>query len=93
MSDVRRSRQIWLMGDVGIPKTSPWPDKEVTSGFFTEIVVKQPSVASGWTSSLKQPATRHGGRAVMAFCDGHTESWKYADLRANKDDIFAINSY
>jgi prepilin-type processing-associated H-X9-DG protein len=93
LSEVRRASQIWLMGDVGIPKTQPWPDKEVTSGFWTEIVTKQPSQTAGWTGNIKQPATRHGGRAVMSFCDGHTEGWKYADLRANKDDIFALNSY
>lgn len=93
VSELRRTSQIWMMGDVGIPKSQPWPDTQPTCGFWTEITTKVPDVSSGWTALSKQPATRHNSRAVMALCDGHTESWKWADLRANKDDIFAINSY
>jgi prepilin-type N-terminal cleavage/methylation domain-containing protein/prepilin-type processing-associated H-X9-DG protein len=92
LGQIRRASQIWLMGDVGVPKTA-WPDSQPTCGFWTEITTKVPDPTAGWTTQLKQPATRHNKRAMISFCDGHTESWKWADLRANQNDVFAANSY
>ena len=31
-------------------------------------------------------------RAVSSFCDGHAESWKWPDTRANNNDVFAVSS-
>ena len=99
LSQITRTSQIWLMGDVGVPKKFPWPDTQPTCGYYTEITTKQPSPGIGWQiygqSMQKQPAVRHSTltRAVLSFCDGHTESWKWADFRANLNDVFAINSY
>jgi len=98
-SQIIRTSQIWLMGDVGVPKKFPWPDTQPTCGYYTEITTKQPSPGIGWQiygqSMQKQPAVRHSTltRAVLSFCDGHTESWKWTDFRANQNDVFAINSY
>jgi len=94
LSQLRRPNQLWMIGDVGTPKTGGNQDKQPTA-YYTEVTTKQPNPFSGWTSApnYKQPACRHGGRAALSFCDGHVETWKWSDLRANKDDVFAINSY
>jgi prepilin-type N-terminal cleavage/methylation domain-containing protein/prepilin-type processing-associated H-X9-DG protein len=94
LSQIRRPSQIWLMGDVGVPK---FPIDTVLgrlpSEYLTEITTFQPTSA-GWKSPpFKQPACRHYGRAVFSLCDGHVENWKWADLRANNNDVFAVNSY
>ncbi|MDB6019235.1 MAG: hypothetical protein JWR19_3724 [Pedosphaera sp.] len=96
LSQIYRPSQIWMIGDVGVPKNNQGSiDKQPTAGYITEVTTKQPTVVSGWVTAPnnKQPACRHNGRAVFSFCDGHVESWKWADLRANKFDVFAINSY
>ena len=91
---LKRVGQLWMIGDVGYPKSNPTQDT-MPAAYFTEVTTKQPSPTSGWTAvaSYKQPAARHGGRATMSFCDGHVETWRWLDLRADKDDIFALNSY
>ena len=92
LTQIRRSSQIWLVGDVGYPKSGLTTD-QMPPAYFTEITTKQPTTAGGWTfAPYKQPAARHTGRAAFSFCDGHVESWKWFDLRQNKDDLFAINS-
>jgi prepilin-type N-terminal cleavage/methylation domain-containing protein/prepilin-type processing-associated H-X9-DG protein len=96
LANIRRASQVWLIGDVGAPKTGGNQDKLPTA-YTTELTTKQPNPFSGWTgqagSNYKQPGCRHGGRAAMSFCDGHVEIWRWTELRANKDDIFALNSY
>jgi prepilin-type N-terminal cleavage/methylation domain-containing protein/prepilin-type processing-associated H-X9-DG protein len=99
LSTLLHGSQIWLIGDVGVPKTGANLDKQPIGGYYTEVTTKQPDTNTGWSTGLaaaggsKQPACRHGGRAVFSCCDGHVESWKWADFRANKNDVFAINSY
>jgi prepilin-type N-terminal cleavage/methylation domain-containing protein/prepilin-type processing-associated H-X9-DG protein len=89
---IKRPAQIWLIGDVGYPKSTPTTDK-MPSAYFTEITTKQPTPAAGWTAApFKQPAARHTSRAVFSFCDGHVENWRWPDLRQNKSDVFAVNS-
>ena len=96
LSQIYRSAQIWLIGDVGTPRLSPNVDK-LPSGYLTELTTKQPDPANGWSqqgvSNFKQPACRHNSQANLSFCDGHVESWKWIDLRNNKSDVFAINAY
>ncbi|HLX71150.1 MAG TPA: DUF1559 domain-containing protein [Verrucomicrobiae bacterium] len=94
LTQITRVSQIWLIGDIGVPKSNPTVDK-MPSAYFTEVTTKQPSPATGWTTAAayKQPACRHSGRAVFSLCDGHVEAWKWSDLRADLNDIFAINSY
>ena len=94
MSTIHRVSQIWLIGDVGVPKTNPTKN-QLPTGYNTDITAIQPVIGSGWSTvaSNKQPACRHNGRAVMSFCDGHVESWKWADLVVNLNDIFAENSF
>ena len=97
LSQIRRGSQIWLIGDVGVPKYSidSTKDRIPTFGYYTEITTFQPTPAKGWSASppYKQPACRHNSRAVFSFCDGHVEDWKWADLRADNNDVFAVNSY
>jgi len=92
LTQIVRASQIWLLGDVGYPKTAQTKD-QMPAAYFTEITTKQPTLTGGWTfSPYKQPACRHNGRAVFSCCDGHVESWRWSDLRADKDDLFAVNS-
>jgi len=93
LTQVRRVSQIWLIGDVGYPKTG-WTTDKMPATYYTEITTKQPSPTAGWTAApYKQPAARHTARAVFSFCDGHVEAWKWLDLRQNKNDLFAVNAY
>jgi prepilin-type N-terminal cleavage/methylation domain-containing protein/prepilin-type processing-associated H-X9-DG protein len=82
---LRRPSQLWLIGDVGIPK-SGMPTTTITPapgdrGYNTEATMKQPgppSAPAGWASSDsdKESACRHNGQAMFTFCDGHSEGWK-----------------
>ncbi len=92
LTELLRPAQIWMMGDVGVPKVGRFPDSLPAGGYYTEIVTKTPDPAMGWRRVLKQPACRHSQRATVTFCDGHTESWSFSDLRQDKADIFAIDS-
>ncbi|HLP75703.1 MAG TPA: prepilin-type N-terminal cleavage/methylation domain-containing protein [Candidatus Paceibacterota bacterium] len=98
LTGIRRATDIWMIGDVGFPKANQGSqDKQPTAGYYTEVTTKQPSPGSGWSAqagtNYKQPACRHGGRAVFSACDGHVETWRWANLRNNVNDVFAINSY
>ena len=79
-------------GGCGNSQAGRWPDTLPTDGYYTEVVTKTPDKVSGWTRVRKQPACRHDKRAVITFCDGHTESWRFDEVRKNKDDIFAMDS-
>jgi prepilin-type N-terminal cleavage/methylation domain-containing protein/prepilin-type processing-associated H-X9-DG protein len=92
LTQIIRTSQIWMIGDVGYPKTGSSVDKMPTA-YYTEITTKQPSQTAGWTfAPYKQPAARHTGRSAVSFCDGHVETLKWRDMRDNKGDMFAINS-
>ena len=96
LTQINRSSQIWLIGDVGHPMGAPpYPDALPSVGYYTDVDTKTPDPITGWTvvSGYHQPASRHNGRSAFSFCDGHVESWKWADLRANVSDVFAISSY
>jgi len=95
LTEIRRTSQVWLIGDVGVPKDSPRTDALPAGRYWTEIVTFQPIPRGGWTlrSPQKQPACRHNGRAVVTFCDGHAETWNWTDLRENRNDLFAVKSY
>jgi prepilin-type processing-associated H-X9-DG protein len=94
LTQIRRASQIWMIGDIGTPKTGGAQDVQ-PKAYYTEVTTKQPNKFVGWTgaASYKQPGCRHGGRAVLSFCDGHVETWKWADLRNNIGDVFALTSY
>ena len=95
LNTILRPSQIWLIGDVGSPKSGGTVNQLPPSGYYTELDVIKPTMGSGWTGvpSNKQPACRHNGRAIFSLCDGHVESWKWLDLSNDKDDIFTINSF
>jgi prepilin-type N-terminal cleavage/methylation domain-containing protein len=94
LTQLARPSQIWLMGDVGVPKSNESVDALPAAGYYTEITTKHPIPSVGWAASpFKQPACRHDSRAVFSLCDGHLESWRWSDLRADKQDVFAIHSY
>jgi prepilin-type N-terminal cleavage/methylation domain-containing protein/prepilin-type processing-associated H-X9-DG protein len=93
-NSILRPTQIWLIGDVGSPKTAPTVN-QLPSAYYTDITVIKPKTGSGWTSvpSYKQAACRHGGRAVFSACDGHVERWKWLDLSTDVNDVFAVQSF
>jgi prepilin-type N-terminal cleavage/methylation domain-containing protein/prepilin-type processing-associated H-X9-DG protein len=95
LGELKRPSQIWLIGDVGDPKRNGGLDQMPTGGYYTDVTTKQPLPTSGWTTdpSYKQPACRHNFRAVFVFCDGHADRWRWSDLRADLNDVFAIDSY
>ena len=92
LSSLTRSAQVWLFGDVGVPKNTPSNgNSQPVGGYYTDIGTFPPDLATAWINSQKQPAVRHdsNARAVMSFCDGHVEKWKWLDLRNDVNDIFA----
>jgi len=107
LSTLRRPGQIWLIGDVGIPKLASQQSANVfpSGGYGTEFSTRQPYrpgllPGQGWAgtdqaglSVIKQAACRHARRATFSLCDGHAERSKWEDLVSDKDDIFAIYSY
>jgi prepilin-type N-terminal cleavage/methylation domain-containing protein/prepilin-type processing-associated H-X9-DG protein len=94
LSTINRVSQIWLVGDVGDPKTGG-NINVLPSSYYTDITVIKPIGNFGWTTvpSNKQAACRHNGRAVFTFCDGHAESWAWHDLDTDLNDVFAVNSF
>jgi prepilin-type N-terminal cleavage/methylation domain-containing protein/prepilin-type processing-associated H-X9-DG protein len=99
MNTIKRTSQIWMIGDVGNPKSGGNVNTLPVSGYYTDITCFRPVIgvmSFGWAQDIppyKQPACRHAGRAVFSFCDGHVESWKWANLDANLNDVFAEKSY
>jgi len=94
LSSVSRSSQIWLIGDVGVPKQGGNLN-QLPASYYTDITTIKPVPGSGWTTvpDNKQAACRHNGRANFSFCDGHVETWKWLDLSTDRNDVFAVNSF
>ena len=102
LSALRRSSDLWLLGDVGVPKQPAQASANVfpSGGYYTEFSTRQPfpglGLTEGWVPApppQKEAACRHNKRAVFSFCDGHCESWKWEDLVTDKNDVFAVRSY
>ena len=95
MTTINRSSQIWLIGDVGTPKSGGNINQLPTAGYNTDITVIKPVIGSGWTTvpANKQAACRHNSRANYSACDGHVETGKWSDLSTDVNDVFAINSF
>jgi prepilin-type N-terminal cleavage/methylation domain-containing protein/prepilin-type processing-associated H-X9-DG protein len=92
LSLLTRSAQVWLFGDVGVAKnTPPNANTQPAGGYYTDVGMAPPDKNTAWLNYAKQPAARHDSntRAVMSFCDGHVEKWKWLDLRNDVNDIFA----
>jgi len=94
MNTVNRPSQIWLIGDVGTPKSGGNLNK-LPTGYNTDITTIKPVIGLGWTTvpSYKQAACRHNARANFSLCDGHVETWKWSDLSTDVNDVFAISSF
>jgi prepilin-type N-terminal cleavage/methylation domain-containing protein/prepilin-type processing-associated H-X9-DG protein len=94
LSQLSRSTQLWLWGDIGDPKDPNWPDKLPTCGYKTCDSFQTPYKAAGWFTGTaqNQPAVRHDSttRAVIVMCDGHVEKRKWADLRGPVGGTFDI---
>ena len=98
LNTISRTSQIWLVGDVGTPKSGGNVNK-LPASYFTDITVIKPVITpapgTGWTTVpvYKQAACRHNSRANYSACDGHVEAGKWLDLSTDKDDVFAITSF
>ena len=94
LSTIKRTSQIWLIGDVGDAKSGGNVNK-LPASYYTDITVIKPVTGLGWTTvpSFKLAACRHNGRAIFSFCDGHVENWKWADLSTDLNDVYAVNSF
>ena len=102
LGSLTRAGQIWLFGDVGLPKSlaDQAANRFPKSGYSTEFSTRQPTPGlgptQGWVNAPtpnKQAACRHAKRAVFVLCDGHSESQKWQDLVTDIHDVFAIYSY
>lgn len=95
LSQINRASQLWLVGDVGVPKNDTLNLSDYPNGGYyrTDIVTFTPTPMGLWIGApAKQPACRHNLKATVCFVDNHIESWNYRDLSLNKNDIFGINS-
>jgi prepilin-type N-terminal cleavage/methylation domain-containing protein/prepilin-type processing-associated H-X9-DG protein len=89
LTEIRRTSQIWLMGDTGVPKN---PQNVPGGGYTTEIVTFPPDANGRWLQTPpKQPACRHNLKGNVVFVDGHAETWPYPAFKQNKNNIFAVN--
>jgi prepilin-type N-terminal cleavage/methylation domain-containing protein/prepilin-type processing-associated H-X9-DG protein len=102
LTSLRRPSDLWLFGDVGVPKTvaDQQNNRLPTSGYNTEFSTRQPfpgfGATQGWVPApppTKQAACRHNRRAVFSFCDGHSDGWKWEDLVTDRQDVFALKSF
>jgi prepilin-type N-terminal cleavage/methylation domain-containing protein/prepilin-type processing-associated H-X9-DG protein len=101
LSTIGRPSEIWLNGDVGRPGrvvrgvavTAP-PSNTLPDNYITDITVIKPDIKTAWRNVYpsKQAACRHSGRAVFSLCDGHVESWKWADLSSDREDVFTVTN-
>lgn len=95
VSSIKRSSEIWLVGEVGVPKGDNFDLSQHPNGdyYTTTISALVPNPAGVWDQAVpKQPAVRHGKRANINFVDGHVESWEYEDLAANKNDVYSLKA-
>jgi prepilin-type N-terminal cleavage/methylation domain-containing protein/prepilin-type processing-associated H-X9-DG protein len=88
VTDIRRPSAIWLMGDVGIPQAANMPHCQYKTWFATWTAAVYSNLAFNAATSPHQPAPKHNLRSNVLFVDGHSETWTYDDLRANKNDIW-----
>lgn len=101
LTSLKRSSQLWMFGDVGVPKLASESANNVfpSGGYFTEFSTRQPnpglSLGAGWIAQTppKQAACRHARHADFVCFDGHTESWRWEDLVTDVNDVFAIKSF
>ncbi len=97
LSAIRRPSDLWLVGDVGVPKKEN-EDKSLSAfpygGYYrTDITTFPPNALGFWDGKPpKQPALRHKLRANINFVDGHVEQWSYGELSTNRSDIFGLKS-
>ena len=102
LTELKRPAQIWMLGDVGVPKLGSQQTFNVfpSGGYYTEFSTRQPNppglgTTQGWVTAPappKQAACRHNRRATYTAFDGHSESAKWEDLVTDVNDIFAISS-
>lgn len=92
LDDIRRTSQIWLMGDSGRtlvpqdPKGGYLPWVAIRGGGTLDTTPGNTGTPATWrTQNEQQPAARHSGdRSINCFTDGHSESMTYIELRTNK---------
>jgi prepilin-type N-terminal cleavage/methylation domain-containing protein/prepilin-type processing-associated H-X9-DG protein len=90
LSEIKRPSQLWLVGDVGVPKDLKNIPK---GGYRTDITTFAPDASGDYPHvTPKQPAARHDGKANVCFVDTHVEAWSYDDLRFNKGDIWGLKA-
>jgi prepilin-type processing-associated H-X9-DG protein len=102
LTSLARPSQIWLIGDVGVPKANATVNAFPAAGYTTEFSTRQPyppgllpgqGFAGNGQTPNKQAACRHGQSAVFSLCDGHCETAKWNALVSDVNDVFAIYSY
>ncbi len=96
MSAIRRPAQLWLIGDVGVPKPNVEElEKYPYGGYYrTDISTFPPNALGIWENfpAAKQPGFRHSLRANVVYADGHVESKDYRALSSNENDLFGLKT-
>jgi len=96
LSAIRRPAQLWLVGDVGVPKPNVGDLGNYPYGGYyrTDISTFPPDALGIWDNkpAAKQPGFRHTLRANVSFVDGHVEAKDYRALSSNENDIFGLKS-
>jgi len=92
LDSIRRTSQIWLMGDSGrtiVPQDPrggyiPWV--AIRGGGALDATPGNTGTPAVWrTRNEQQPAARHSGqRSINCFMDGHSETMTYPEIRTNK---------
>lgn len=95
LNAIKRTSELWLLGDVGKPKDESLDlSKQPYGGYYqTEITTLPPNHLGLWEGvPPKQPAVRHGMKANVLFVDGHIEPASYQNLSMNYRDIFSLTN-
>ncbi len=95
VSQINRTSDIWLMGDVGIPQVPGSNPTIPNCTYKTWFATWQsPSWAGQYnTGSDHQAAPKHDMRANSLFVDGHIQAMKYFDLSNNVGDIWGTKGF
>lgn len=88
-SQVNAPANLYLVGDAWQPVGTGLPPNATCITIYPPTPVRFQSTYYDWALGMQQPAQRHYDNFVpTAFYDGHGESMKFADLKANKNRIF-----
>jgi len=91
MTQIQRASQVWLIGDVGYPKTAMTSD-QMPAAYLTEITTSSRTRAGLGCRPFKQPACRHNGGGFFVL----RRPYRKLEMEGSaqrQEDVFGINSF